>query len=162
DGALGGAGAHERVQLVDEADDFAVRFLDLFQNGAQAVLKLAAEFGAGDHGAEIEGHEAFRFELVGDVARDDALGETFHDGGLPDTRFADEDGVVLGSPGKYLDDAADLLVAANHRIEFGRFGGLGEIAGVALEGLVLGFRILIGDTLRSPDAHQSFQDGVVG
>ena len=42
DRALGGAGADDRVQLVDEEDDLAPRVLDLLEDGLEPVLELAA------------------------------------------------------------------------------------------------------------------------
>ena len=54
DGALGGAGLDDRVQLVDEEDDLALRALDLGQHGLQALLELAAVLGAGEQGADVE------------------------------------------------------------------------------------------------------------
>ena len=47
DGALGGAGAHDRVQLVDEEDDAALARLDLRQHGLEALFELAAVLRAG-------------------------------------------------------------------------------------------------------------------
>ncbi len=41
-GAFRSAGADESVELIDEADDFAVRFGDFLEDGFAAVLKLAA------------------------------------------------------------------------------------------------------------------------
>ena len=75
---------------------------------------------------------------------DDALGETFHDGGLADTGLADQDGVVLRAPLKDLDDAANLVVAADHRIELPLAGTIGQIERVLLQRLTLalGFRAL--------------------
>ena len=49
DRAFGATRADQRVQLVDEADDFAVRFGDFLENGLQAVFEFAAELGARDH-----------------------------------------------------------------------------------------------------------------
>ena len=42
DGAFRGAGAHECVQLVDEENDLTLRVFDLFEDGFQSILKLAA------------------------------------------------------------------------------------------------------------------------
>src|ERR1035441_8319739 len=58
DGTFGRAGADEGVQLVDEADDFTVGIDDLLDHGFEAVFELAAELGAGDHAAEIDGHRS--------------------------------------------------------------------------------------------------------
>ena len=53
----------------------------------------------------------------GHVAADDALGQALDDGRLADARLADQHRVVLGAPRQHLDDAADLLVAADDRVE---------------------------------------------
>src|SRR5262249_5337506 len=52
--AFGGAGAHDRVQLVDEEDDVAAGSLHLFQDRLQAFLELAPELGAGDQRPHVE------------------------------------------------------------------------------------------------------------
>src|SRR5579875_35971 len=51
------------------------------------------------------------------------------------TPGSNEHRVVLGPPGQHLDDPADLLVAADDRIEPASAGGFGEVAAVALERL---------------------------
>jgi hypothetical protein len=66
-------------------------------------------------------------QALGHVAVDDALGETLDDGGLADAGFADQHRVVLGAAGKDLDDAADLLVAADDRVDLARAGARGEV-----------------------------------
>ena len=43
--------------------------------------------------------------------------EPLDDRRLADAGLADQHRVVLGAPRQHLDDAADLLVAADHRIE---------------------------------------------
>ena len=60
--------------------------------------------------------------LSGTSPRDDALGEAFDDRGLADARLADQHRVVLGPPAEDLDDAADLLVAADDRVELAGAG----------------------------------------
>ena len=47
-GAFGRAGADQGVKLVDEEDD-ALELADLLHDGLDALLELAAVFGAGDH-----------------------------------------------------------------------------------------------------------------
>ena len=55
--ALGLAGADQRVHLVDEQDDGALRRGDLVENGLQPLLEFAAIFGAGDERAHVEGEQ---------------------------------------------------------------------------------------------------------
>ncbi len=54
-------------------------------------------------------------KLVGHVAFEDALREAFDDGRLADAGLADEHRIVLGAPAEHLHDAADFVVAADHR-----------------------------------------------
>ena len=54
DGALGGAGAHQSVQLIDKQHDLA-RLTDLVENLLEALLEFAAVLGPGNKRAHIEG-----------------------------------------------------------------------------------------------------------
>ena len=149
DGALGGARADDRVQLVDEEDDLALGLPDVLEDGLQPLLELAAVLRAGEKRADVERPDPPALEPLGDVARDDALGETLDDGGLADARVADEDGVVLRPAREHLDDTADLLVAPDDGIELAGLGELGEVAAELLERLVGALRILRRHALRA-------------
>ena len=61
--------------------------------------------------------------------------------GLADTRLADEHGVVLGTSGQHLHDAADLGVAADDRVELALARPLGEVDAVLLQRLVRALRV---------------------
>ena len=158
DGALGGAGADDRVQLVHEQDDLAVGLLDLLEDGLQALLELAAVLRAGDQRADVERDDAAVAELLGHVAGDDALGEALGDRGLADAGLADQDGVVLGAAGEDLDHAADLVVAADDGVELAVLGGLREVAAELLERLVLVLGVLVGDAVRAADGLDRLDD----
>ena len=106
--------------------------LDLVHHSLDALLELAAVLGARDHQGEVEGDDLAVEQDLGDDAGGDLLGETFHDGRLADAGLADEDGVVLGAAAEDLDHAANLLLAADHRVEL---AGLGQFGQVAPEGL---------------------------
>ena len=134
--AIGLAGPDQGVHLVDEDDDLAGRRRDLLKHGLQPLLELAAILGARHHGAEVERHQALVLQAFRHVALDDALGQTFHDGGLADAGLADQDGVVLGAPGQNLDGAPDFLVTADHRVELAFARRFGQVAGVLLQGVV--------------------------
>ena len=160
--ALGGSGADDGVEFVDKKDHLAFAGDDFFEKGLEAVLKFAAEFRACDHRADIHRDEAFVFEGFGDIARDDAAGEAFDDGGLADAGFADENGVVFRTAREDLHGATDLVVTADDGIDFPRAGGGGEVAAVFFEGLVFSFRILVGDTLAAAHGDESLHEAVAG
>ena len=112
------------------------RRLDLAEHGLQPLLELAAIFGAGDQRAQIERQHLLVLQALRHVAVDDAMRQALDDGGLADTRLADQHRIVLGAARQHLDGAADLLVAADHRIELAFARGLGEIAGILLQRVI--------------------------
>ena len=130
--ALGGAGADDGVDLVDEEDD-VLGALDLVHHALDALLELAAVLGAGDHQRHVERHDLAVEQDLGDGAGGDLLGEALDDGRLADAGLADEDGVVLGAAAEDLHDAADLLLAPDHGVELASLGQLGEVAPEGLE-----------------------------
>ena len=171
DGALGGAGAHHGVQLVDE-QHHVLGALDLVERALEALLELAAVLGAGDHRAEVEREHAPAAQDLRHVGVDDLLREPVGDGGLAHAGLADEHRVVLGPAAEHLDDALDLLVAADDRVELALAGHGGEVARVLLEhalagggGLVVGAGgAHLGQRVAQPllgDAHV-LEDGAAG
>ena len=130
--ALGGAGPDDGVQLVDEQDD-VFRAANLVHHGLDAFLELAAVLGAGDHQREVEGDDALFAQNFRDVALDDFLCEALDDGCLADAGLAEQHRVVLGAAAEHLDDALDLVGAADDRIHLAFFGDLGEVAAERLE-----------------------------
>ncbi len=161
DGAFGRAGADQRMQLVDEEDDLAVRLFDLLQDRLEAVFKLAAILGAGEHRSQIERDDALVAQNLGHVAGDDAAREAFDDGGFAHAGLADEHGVVLGAAAEHLDDAANLFVAADDRVELAAAGEFGQVLGVFFQRLEFAFGVLVGDALRSAHRGERLQDGFV-
>ena len=160
--AFGRAGAHQRVQLVDEQDDLSLRLLDLLQHGLQAVFELAAILRARQHRAQIERHHALVLQLLGHIAGDDALRQAFDDGGLADAGLADQHRIVLRAARQHLHHATHFLVAPDHRIELALARQLRQVFGVALQRLVLGLGILVGHLLIAAHRGQRAQDVVVG
>ena len=146
--AFGLAGADHRVQLVDEQDDLAFLFRQIVEHALQAFFELAAELRARDERAHVEREDAFALQAFGHFAVDDALREPLDDGRLADARLADQHGVVLRAAREHLHRAADLVVAADDRIELARRRARGHVDRVFLEraALLLGLRIVHGFT----------------
>ena len=135
-GAVGLAGADQRVHLVDEQDDAAVRGSDLVEHGLEPLLEFAAIFGAGDQRAEIERQQLLVLQALRHVAVDDAQRQAFDDRGLADAGLADQHRIVLGPARENLNGPADFLVAADHRIELAVARGLRQVAGVFLQRVI--------------------------
>ena len=124
----------------------------------QAVLELAAVLGAGDQRAHVQRDHAAVAQRLGNVAGDDPLGEALDDRRLADAGLADQHRVVLGAPAEHLDDAADLLVAPDHRVELALLGDLGEVAAEALERLVLLLGARVGDAVGAAHLGERLQN----
>ena len=133
DRALGGAGADERVELVDE-EDRVVRVAQLLDDLLEPLLELAAVLGAGDERPDVEGQDALVEQRLGDVAGDDPVGEALGDRGLADARLADQGRVVLGPSRQDLDDPLDLLLSADDGIQLSCAGGVGQVDAELVDG----------------------------
>jgi hypothetical protein len=144
DGALGLARADHRVDLVDEHDDPALVLRDFLQHRLQAFLELAAILRAGEQRRHVEHEHALVLQRLRHLAVHDALREALDDRRLADARLADQHRVVLRAPLQDLDHAADLVIAADHRIELAVAGALGQVERVLLQrlALALGFLVL--------------------
>ena len=140
--AVGLAGPDHGVQLVDEQDDLAFVLGQVVQHALEPLLELAAELGAGNQRAHVQRQHALAAQALGHLVVDDALGQAFDNGGLAHARFADQHRIVLGPALQDLDRAADLLVAADHRVELAALGARGQVDGVFLQRLALVFGIL--------------------
>ena len=153
---LGGAGPDDGVQFVDEKDDLASGIGHFLDHGLQAVFEFAAVFGPGQQAADIQRDHFFVLEHLRDVTLDDAQRQPLGDGGLAYAGLADQNRVVLGAADQHLHDSADLLVAADDRVQLPLSCQLHQVAAVALQSLEFLFRAGIGDGLVAADLHQCF------
>jgi hypothetical protein len=160
--SFGGPGADHGVELVDEEDDPARRIGHFLEHRLEPLFELAAVLGAGHQRPHIERDDGLVLESFGHVLADDPLRQPLDHGGLADARLADQHGIVLGAARQYLYHPADLVVASDHRIELALARQVGEVAAVAGERLVGGFRVLAGDPLRAPHRGQRLQHRIAG
>ena len=133
------AGAHQRVDLVDEDDDLGM-LLELGGDALEALLKLSAIFRAGHNGGDVEHHDAAVGQNGRGLAHSDVHGQTFNDGALAHTGLADEDGVVLLAAAENLLHALDLLLTADDGVHLAAAGQLGEVGGESVQSVGGGLR----------------------
>ena len=134
--AFGFARAHDGVQLVDEEDDLTFGGRNVLEHGFEALFEFAAVLRTGDQRAHVERDDALVLEAFRDVAADDALRESLDDRGLAHAGIADEHRIVLRSAREHLDDAPNLFVASDHRVEFAALRFQRKVATVTLERFV--------------------------
>jgi hypothetical protein len=106
--AFGFACTDDGMDFVDEKNDGSLGLDHLVEDGFEALFEFASELGPRNQGGQIEGNNPFFLETLGNIARHDATGESFDDGGFTNARLADEDGVVFGTAREDLDGAPDL------------------------------------------------------
>ena len=125
--SFGRSGAHQGMQLVDE-DDGVLVLHQLLHDGLEPFFKLSAVLGAGHDQRKIERQDALVGQEAGDVAFGNPLRQSFHNGGLADTRLADEHRIVLGASAEDLHHAFQFVIAADEWVERAVHGGLGKVA----------------------------------
>ena len=135
------------MQLINEQNDFAFTGDNFFKERFEPVLELAAEFCAGDHSADVHGHQALVLQAFGNIAADDTAGETLGDGSLANAWFTDKNRVVFGATREHLHDAPDFFIAPNDGINFALASEGREVATVFFKGLKFVFRVGVGDAL---------------
>ena len=82
-----------------------------------ALLEVAAVPRAGEERAHVERVDRRALERGRDLALLDLQREAFDDGRLADAGVADEERVVLLAAREDLDDARDLVLAADERVD---------------------------------------------
>ena len=164
--ALGLARADDGMKLIDEEDDAALGFADLFQDRLQTLLKLAAVLSPGDQGAHVQGEDALVLQSLRDIALDNPLGEAFGDGGLADAGFTDQNRVVLGLSGEDADDVPDLVVTADDGVKLVLPCPLDQIRAVLGERVIGALGVVAGDRrglhLGKLCGKGVFRDAVIG
>ena len=108
--------SHDGMYLVDEEDDLRI-LLQLIEHGFQPLFELSAIFGAGYHLSQIEADDPLVEKNTAHLPVHDAFGQSFHDGTLAHTGFADEHRIVLFAPAEYLYHPFDLLLPTHYRVE---------------------------------------------
>ncbi len=136
--------------------------LDFLEHRLQPVFKFAAILRARQHRSQIERNDALVLQGFRHVAGNNALRQSLDDGRFAHARLADQHRIILGAPRQHLHHPANFFIASNDGIEFAASRLFVQVAGIALQRLVLRFWILVGDALRSPDRRERLQDGVVG
>ncbi|CAB4589824.1 unannotated protein [freshwater metagenome] len=126
--------ANECVDFVDEDDDVSA-VADLLRDLLEALFEVTAVSATGNKASEVECVDLLALDGLRHFTLDDRLGETFDNGCLSDTRFANEHGVVLGSAGEDLHDAFHLFFAADDGVEFSVARSLREVAAELVEDL---------------------------
>ena len=123
---------NEGVDLVDEQDRMgsALQGLD---DAFQALLEVAAVFGAGQQCAHVQRiHDGFA-QNVGHFVLGDAPSQALGDGGFAHAGLAHQERVVFAAAAQDLDGALHLELTTNERVDLAVLGHLVEVLRVLLQ-----------------------------
>ena len=121
------------MHLVQKENDIAVLY-HLFYHLFDALFKLAAVFAARYHTGKIQRQKPFILYRKGHVAGHDSGGKSLHHGGLAYAGLSHQTGIVLCPARKNLHHSRNLILPANHRVQFSFSGKSRQIPAVMVEG----------------------------
>ena len=110
--------AHERMDFIYEEDYLTGGVHYFLDHALEPFLEFALVLCTRNQGAHVQGIDFLGLQVLGDIAVHYVLGDAFGNGSLADAGFADQDGVVLGPSGQYLEHAPYLVVTADDRVKF--------------------------------------------
>ena len=149
------------MQLVYKEYYPALALFYLLKDGFETLLKFAPVFCSGYERAHIEREYRAVFKAVRNVPAHYTQRKSLRDGGLSDTRLADEYGVVLALSRKYPDNVPDLAVSADHRVELVRSCQLHEILSVFFQHVIGALGIVAGHSGISAHGLERFKEFVL-
>ena len=131
------AGSDQRMNFVDEEQYLALAGGHLLHDGLQTLLELTLVLGPGDQRAHVERIDHLRAQVLRHVPVHDPVGDTLRNGRLTHAGFSDQHRIVFGTARKNLQYTANLLVAADDRIELAAAGHLVQIDRILAQGIEL-------------------------
>ena len=125
------------MNFVDEEQYLALAGGHLLHDGLQTLLELTLVLGPGDQGAHVERIDHLRAQVLRHIPVHDPVSDTLCNGRLTHTGFSDQHRIVFGTARKNLQYTANLLVAADDRIELAAAGHLVQIDRILAQGIEL-------------------------
>ena len=123
---------NERVQFVDEQDR-VFGTTHFVHHGFDAFFELTTVFRTSNHHREVEYHDPFFGQDLRHFTGDDQLGKTLDDRRFSNTRFTQQNRVILGSAAEYLNSAFDFLGSSDDGIQFALFRQFGQVTTKAVQ-----------------------------
>ena len=150
------------MQLIDEQNDLSFTLLDFFQNGFQTFLKLATVLGTCNQGTHIQGEQLLIFQSFRHITADNTLCQTLNNGRFTNTRFTDQNRVILRLTGQDTNHVTDLTIPADHRIQLLVSGPLYQVIAIFLQRIISCFRIITDHSLITSDRGKCLQKALSG
>ena len=109
-------GSYEGVDLIDKEDDLTCRRHDFVNDTFESLFELALVFGTRNKGTHVKGVDLFLLQVLRYIASYNTVGKSFGDSRLTDTRFTDQNRVVLRTPRENLQHTTNLVISTDDGI----------------------------------------------
>ena len=133
--------AHKQVDFIDEENNGILGIFNFLENALHTFFEFTAVFAARNKRTNVEREKTALSQVGRNIGIDNTASETFDNGGLTHTGLTDKHGVVLCASTENANDATDLLLTANDRIDLTLPSQGSHINGELLQVLILSFRI---------------------
>ena len=150
------------MQLINEKNDLAFALSYLFKNCFQTFLKLTTIFRTCNQCSHVQCKNFLIFQAFRDITCDDSLCQTFNGCCLTNTRFTDQNRIILGLTWKNTDDVSNLCITTDDRIKFLISCFLHKILAVFIQCVIGCLRIVTDNSLVASDSRQRLQKSFSG
>ncbi len=130
--------SNNSVNFINEKYD--IIYLGKFiQNRLHAFFKLTAVFGSCHNRSDVETHHPFVEQNAGNFLLHNAQGKSFRNGRFPNSRLANQNGIVLFPAAQNLCKTLNFNVASYNRVEAVLFSQTGNICSEIIQNGSIGF-----------------------
>ena len=149
-GAFGGAGADNGMNLINKKYYLALCLTHFVHYRLEAFFKLAAELAASHQRSHIKCHHTVVSQGFGDIIGGNFLRHSFGDSRFTHAGFANDHRVILGASGKYLHYPFNFLIPADNRVKLTLTGEFGKVTTVFCQRAVFTLGSGIGNAVSAP------------
>ena len=133
-----------RMQLINKQDDLTITVLHILKHGFQTLLEFTTILRTCNQCTHIQCKNLLILQSFRNITIYNPLCKPFHNRGLTNTGFTNQNRVILRLTGKDTNHIPDLLITADDRIKLLLSCFLHKILTVLLQGIIGCFRIIGG------------------
>ena len=131
-GAFRLTSTNHRVDLVNEKDNLAFLLSQFIQYCFEALFELTAKLCSSNERPHIKCQDLLVLQTLRHFSINDSLRESFNDCSFTNTRFPDQQRVILGAALQDLDSSTNFIITADDGVELTLLGPFSQIDGVFL------------------------------
>ena len=115
------------MQLVNEKDNLSITIFYFLKNCLQTLFKFSTILCTCDQSSHIQGENCLVLQPFRYISADNPLCKSFYNCCLTNTRFTDQNRIVLRLTGQDTDHIPNLFVTSDHRIQLLLSGSVHQI-----------------------------------